>query len=143
MLSKRQKTHGASKGTKLYGVWCSIKSRCYNKNTAAYKDYGGRGIEMCKEWKDNFEPFMLWAMENGYEDGLSIDRVNNDFGYCPNNCRWVTDAAQASNRRSNRNYTINGETHCLTEWARLNGINPKTLFTRVYSGCNFEEALRK
>lgn len=142
MLSKRQTTHGNS-STPLYGIWCSIKARCYNPRTKAYKDYGGRGIVMCDEWKNDYQSFELWALDNGYTKGVSIDRVNNLGNYEPKNCRWVTSAAQANNRRSNRRYTIGKETHTLTEWARIYGINPKTLFTRVYSGMDFITALNK
>lgn len=136
----RNKTHGKST-TKLYGVWCGIKARCFNKNSTAYKDYGGRGIKMCEEWSNHYDLFEKWAIDNGYKEGLSIDRIDNNGDYSPENCRWVTDAAQANNRRSNRIYTINGVTHNLTEWANILGINPKTLFNRVYTGVDFEKAI--
>lgn len=138
----RLRTHGESK-TKLYGIWSSMKARCYNKNTVAYKDYGGRGIEMCDEWKHDYDAFRKWALENGYRDDASIDRVDNDLGYSPENCEWVTGVAQANNRRSNRVYTVDGETHNLTEWAHIKGINPKTLFNRVYTGVPFDEAIKQ
>lgn len=140
-LSLRQKIHG-EKNTKLYGVWSTMKARCHNKNTAAYKDYGLRGISVCDSWKNDYMEFRRWAYETGYTDGMSIDRINNDLGYCPDNCRWADKRTQANNRRSNRIYTIDGETHNLTEWSNLYGINPKTLFTRIYSGSDFESALK-
>lgn len=140
MMSKRQRTHGDT-DTKLYGIWSAIKARCYNENTIAYKDYGGRGIKMCEEWRNDYTAFKDWACENGYKNGLSIDRENNILGYCPENCRWVDASVQANNRRSNRVYTIGSETHNLTEWANKMGINPKTVFTRVYSGMDIETAL--
>lgn len=142
MLSERQKTHGES-GTKLYGVWCSMKSRCNNPNDAHFADYGGRGIFVCDEWVSDYAAFKNWAFANGYAEGLSIDRIDNMDGYHPDNCRWVAGDVQANNRRSNRIYTINNESHNLTDWARIRGINPKTLFTRIYSGMSFEEAITR
>ncbi len=136
------KTHGET-NTKLYGVWCSMKSRCNNKNDLSFDDYGGRGISVCKEWSSNFLEFKKWAVANGYAEGLSIDRIDNMDGYRPDNCRWVAGDVQANNRRSNRVYTLDGITHNLTEWARIYGINPKTLFTRIYSGMSFENAITR
>ena len=140
MLSKRMKTHGET-NTKLYGVWSSIKSRCYNRNTDAYKDYGLRGISMCDEWRNSYLLFKQWACESGYSDGKSIDRIDNNLGYSPDNCRWVDAQIQANNRRSNRVYTIGNESHNVTEWASIYGINQKTLFTRIYSGLDIETAV--
>lgn len=141
MMSCKQKTHGDSKKA-LYGIWSSMKARCFNKNTDAYKDYGHRGISVCDEWANNYESFKLWSENNGYEKGLTLDRIDNSGNYCPSNCRWTDRKKQANNRRSNRRYTIDGETHNLTEWANIYGINPKTLFSRIYSGVDIETALQ-
>lgn len=122
-------------------MWCAIKARCLNENTVAYKDYGARGITICDDWENSYESFRDWALDNGYQEKLSIDRIDNNKGYFPDNCRWVDAKTQANNRRSNRVYEIDGETHNLTEWANLYGIKPKTLFTRVYAGMNIEDAL--
>lgn len=118
------------------------EARCFNKNTDAYKDYGHRGISVCDEWANNYESFKLWSENNGYEKGLTLDRIDNSGNYCPSNCRWTDRKKQANNRRSNRRYTIDGETHNLTEWANIYGINPKTLFSRIYSGVDIETALQ-
>lgn len=118
-----------------------MKARCYNPNTAAYKDYGGRGITICGQWLHDYQAFKEWSLDNGYSDDKSIDRIDNSGDYEPTNCRWVDGFAQANNRRSNRVYTIDDETHTLTEWARIRGINPKTLFSRVYAGVDFVTAL--
>ena len=85
--------------TKLHGVWNNMKQRCSNPNHQKWTDYGARGITVCDEWKDDFRAFHDWAMANGYEDHLTIDRIDNDKGYSPQNCRWVTMQVQRHNRR--------------------------------------------
>lgn len=138
--SKRKSTHHET-NTHLYGVWCTMKSRCYNKNVKSYNRYGGRGIEVCDLWLNSYENFRDWAITNGYSNGLSIDRIDNDKGYSPDNCRWVSEVEQANNRSSNRLITFHGETHNITEWAKILNINPKTIFTRIYSGWSIERIL--
>lgn len=98
MASKYNKTHGLS-NTKLFMVWQDMKKRCKNPNHHAYKDYGGREIKVCNEWLDDFMNFYNWAMANGYKEGLSIDRINNNGNYEPNNCRWVTMSIQCKNKQ--------------------------------------------
>jgi hypothetical protein len=96
-VSETQKTHGLI-GTKLYPIWTSIKDRTLNPKNKRYSDYGGRGINICEEWLD-IQNFYDWAMSNGYSEGLSIDRIDNDGNYCPENCRWTTPNIQARNQR--------------------------------------------
>ena len=98
-LNKSNSRHGQF-GTRIYRIWCSMKSRCYNKNHKAYIDYGGRGITICAEWKDDFEVFYNWAVKNGYSDNLTIDRIDVDGNYEPSNCRWATSSVQRRNQRS-------------------------------------------
>lgn len=135
-----KKTHGQT-GTRIFHIWVGIKQRCYNSNAHNFKNYGGRGITVCEEWRNSFEVFYEWAMSHGYSDDLSIDRIDVNGNYCPENCRWVTAIEQCNNRRSNHNITYNGETHTLTEWAIKTGINQRTLENRIRSGWTIEKAL--
>ena len=111
----------------LYGVWCSMKSRCENPNRGKFKDYGSRGIEVCKEWHDSWE-FVKWALANGYHKGLQLDRINNDLGYSPYNCRWVTPKQNSRNRRSNKFLMVNGIEKCVAEWCETMPISPYTVY---------------
>ena len=99
-VSETHKTHGL-RSTKLYGIWLKLKDRVLNPKHKQYNDYGGRGITICDEWKNDFMSFYNWALSNGYEEnkGLSIDRINNDGNYCPENCRWTTRIMQSRNQR--------------------------------------------
>ena len=100
----RKKTHGKS-NTKLYEVWKAMRRRTKRENSQAYENYGGRGIGICEEWEKDFETFYKWAIENGYREGLSIDRKDNNKGYNPDNCRWTTRKVQNNNTRANRMVT--------------------------------------
>jgi hypothetical protein len=94
-------SHGKSR-TRIYGIWSGIKTRCYNKHWKNHKNYGGRGISVCEEWRNNFQAFYDWAMSNGYSDELTIDRIDVDGNYEPSNCRWITLAEQQKNRTNNK-----------------------------------------
>ena len=113
----------------LFGRWSNMLCRCENPHAINYADYGGRGITVCEEWHD-FQKFYDWAMESGYSPGLSVDRIDNSKGYSPDNCRWATLNEQAANRRSTRLIEFQGETHCLSEWARKFGVDPTNLSGR-------------
>ncbi len=91
-------THGDAR-TKLYMVWCAMKARCYRTNDKSYKNYGGRGITVCTEWREDYSAFKKWAVDSGYDERLSIDRIDNDGDYEPSNCRWATPKTQARNKR--------------------------------------------
>lgn len=119
------------KGTRLYSIWKNIKTRCYNQNACNYCYYGGRGIVVCDEWKRDFSAFYDWAMKHGYNDSLSIDRINNDGMYSPDNCRWVSNDVQQANKRNNHYVTINGITKSLTEWSRIYHIDSRAVNRRV------------
>lgn len=119
-----------------------MKIRCNSVNSPRYKDYGGRGIKICSEWM-NFDNFCLWALSNGYKDGLTIERINNDEGYNPQNCTWITNEKQASNKRNSRIFTYNGETMHLAAWARKLNMSYSLLYDRLDAGLTFEQAIAK
>lgn len=135
-----KRTHGLSKD-KFYQVWNGIKQRCYNVNNKNYHNYGGRGITVCDEWYNNFQAFYDWSMENGYYDGLQIDRIDNNKGYSPDNCRWVDRYANNNNRRNNILFTYNNKTQSLSAWCRELNISYKSCMTRYYRGHTIEECL--
>ena len=103
-VSETHKTHG-KQHTRLYKIWINIKDRVLNPKNKRYSDYGGRGITLCDDWKNDFIPFYNWAMSNEYSDELSIDRIDNDGGYSPENCRWTTPTMQQRNQRIKKNNT--------------------------------------
>lgn len=113
-FSKHKQTH-----TRLYGIWAAIKRRCFGKNTYYYKRYGGRGITVCDEWKNNFISFYNWSIKNGYKSNLSIDRIDNNGNYCPSNCRWATKERQQRNKSNNHIETFAGVDLCLADIAEL------------------------
>lgn len=126
---------------RLYNIYDNIKQRCYTKTNPNYKNYGGRGIKVCDEWVNDFQAFYNWAMNNGYNDNLTIDRIDVNGNYEPNNCRWVDRKQQSRNRRSNHNYTIYGITHCLMDWCEIYNVNYGTVQSRLDRGWRIERAL--
>jgi hypothetical protein len=136
-----RRTHGLY-GTKLYGVWKNMLTRCENAKCKSYKDYGGRGITICEEWHDP-KVFLQWAIENGYREGLELDRIDTNGGYCAENCRFILRIDNAHNKRNNRFLTVNGETKTMSEWARETGCNITTILARLKTGMAPEKAIRK
>lgn len=126
--------------TKLNKVWRNMKDRCYNPNNKRFAHYGMRGISVCCEWKDDFIAFREWSYANGYKEGLSIDRINNDGNYEPSNCRWAGDMTQNNNFSRNINITYEGETHSLSVWSRILKIHRNTLDYRIKNGWSIEKA---
>ena len=125
---------------RLYHIWSGMKSRCENPKNKNYIRYGARGITICPEWHD-LNIFIQWALNNGYDDNLSIDRIDVDKGYSPNNCRWADIKTQANNKRNVNKYSYNGEEHTIPEWADMYGIRYKTLWKRLKRGMSIEDAL--
>lgn len=125
---------------RIYHIWTRMKARCYNPKDKSYCNYGERGIRICEEWMF-FDEFYLWSVNNGYEPELSIDRINVNEDYKPENCRWVSRKIQSNNKRNNRMITYNGRTMTLTQWANETSIRPHTLRKRIESGWDIEKAL--
>ena len=134
-------THGQSK-TRLYQIWFNMRSRCNKVSNSDDHRYGARGIKVCEEWDNSFKSFYDWSMANGYQDDLTIDRIDNDSNYAPHNCRWVNSKVQNNNTRRNHYVTYGGETLTIREWSRKQGINPNTLHSRLVKyGWSVERAL--
>lgn len=127
----------------LYTVWRGMKERCNNHKRPFYKHYGGRGIKVCNEWSNDFQPFYDWSISNGYEKGLTLDRKDNNKGYSPENCEWKTHKQQNRNTRRNKLITIGDQTKCVSEWAEESGVNVQTLFHRYKRGTRGEALLDK
>lgn len=132
--------HGLG-GTRLYRIWKSMKTRCYNPESKSYKDYGGRGIGICDLWVSNFSAFYDWALSHGYTDELTIDRIDNEKGYSPENCRWLSQAGQALNKRTSKHYEFNGRFWNIKELSDFYGIKESTLRDRLASGWTIERAV--
>lgn len=133
--------HGKSKHP-LYSVWKGMRNRCNNRKDSKYKYYGGKGVKLCADWED-FQSFFDWSIKSGYSDGLTIDRIDNNKGYCPENCRWVTIEFQSRNRSNCFYITHNGVTMTASEWERATGVCRKTIIYRISHGATAEEALFK
>ena len=136
-----QKYHSDIDFTRLFKIWNDMCRRCNKPTHKRYSDYGGRGITVCEEWNNSFETFYHWAINNGYNNSLTIDRIDNDKGYFPNNCKWATYEEQANNKRTCHYITYNGETHTIKEWGKINNINPTTIRTRIHAGWNEIDAI--
>lgn len=131
---KRIKHHQYN--TRLYHIWQGMKARCSNVNDTRYDRYGGRGITVCDEWCHNFATFQKWAIEHGYSEDLTIDRIDNDKNYEPNNCRWVTNKEQSANRSTNIQVTIGNTTKTLTEWCDIFNLPYSTIKHRYHRNDN-------
>lgn len=139
LSSQRATTHGDTH-TRLYRIWGGMRRRCYEEQNKDYPRYGGRGISVCDEWAD-YQSFKDWSINNGYNDYLTIDRIDVNGPYCPDNCRWIDTKAQNNNRRSNRMIDYNGESMTLSQWSERTGIPPKTLRYRLEAGWEIADAL--
>lgn len=132
--------HGHSQEP-LYDVYIQMVARCHNPKHKSFPAYGARGITVCEEWRNDRLKFIEWSLSNGYKKGLSIDRINNDKGYSPENCRWTDRRTQQNNTRKNLLIKANGETHTLSEWARIRGLSKGTIKHRLDLGWDFEDSV--
>lgn len=131
---------------RLYFVWASMRRRCDSPKNTSYKNYGGRGIRVCDEWNNDYGAFRNWAISSGYDENAprgacTLDRINPDGNYCPENCTWVSMKKQSNNRRNTYTITLNGETHTASEWAEITGIPRDRIYTRYKSGWPAEKIL--
>jgi len=126
--------------TRLYNIWYGMKARCYNPKHIFYYDYGGRGITICNEWKNDVIVFYNWTIVNGYQDDLSIDRIDNDGNYEPDNCKWVSYKDQTNNTSRNHFETFNNKTQTMGQWATELEIDYSLLIHRLYAGWSVEKA---
>lgn len=140
---ENMKTCDGESDTKLHRVWCNIKTRCTNPNYDKYKYYGGKGVKMCDEWQHSFLAFKKWCYENGWDESLEIDRIDNNGDYSPDNCRCITHKANCRNRSTSRKYEIDGIEMCLSEIAERYCISEKTIRYRLNCGLSPVEAVTK
>ena len=134
-------TKHKSRNKKLYSIWHNMKDRCYREKHPMSHYYSSRGLGVCAEWIHDYSAFHIWAYNNGYKEGLSIHRINNDLGYSPENCMWATDLEQMQNRRDTLLLTYNDETKTMFEWSKLVGIPYHTVRQRVRRGWSVHDAL--
>lgn len=127
--------------TRLYSILQGMKTRCYNKNHQSYKHYGGRGIKICDAWLNDFMNFYNWAYNNGYDNSLTIDRIDVNGNYEPSNCRWITHEEQQKNRRDSIQLTYNGKTQTIKDWSDDLGINAVTIYYRHKKGYSISDCL--
>lgn len=137
-----RKKHGDST-TRLYGIWNGMRHRCLDKKHISYHRYGGRGIKVCEEWDKSYENFKEWAINNGYQEELSIDRIDNDKDYSPSNCKWSSIKEQCNNRENNNRLTFNGVSKTVAEWSVETGLPYNTIHKRILHGWEVEDILTK
>lgn len=128
---------------RLYMSLYNAKQRCYNKNNSKYKNYGKRGIKVCDEWLNDSKSFYNWAMNNGYDDNLTLDRIDVNGNYEPSNCRWVTKKQQAYNKQNTRNITFQGLTYPCATWEHVLNLGKNTCDTRYRRGWSIDDILMK
>lgn len=136
-------THNMS-NSRLYRIWAGIKSRCYTKSSRAYQNYGNRGIKVCDEWKDSFDSFMEWAISHGYTEKLTIERIDVNGDYCPDNCTWIPFNEQQGNRRNCYAFEYNGRVQNLADWCKELNLPYGLIHNRINKlGWDFERAINE
>ena len=133
--------HGFARKERLYNIWIGMKQRCRDSNSKDFIKYGGRGIKVNPIWESDYLSFRSWAIENGYNNSLSIDRIDVDGNYEPDNCRWVDEIQQQNNKSDNHFITYKGHVHTIAEWARILNISSNTLKTRLSRGWTIERIM--
>lgn len=131
----------AEKRSRLYDIWNLMKQRCFNERRPDFKWYGGRGISVCDEWRLSYQHFEAWALQNGYDDTLTVDRVDTNGPYSPENCRWIPFSQQRENTSQCHLVTINGKTQSVKNWCRQFGISHSMVYERIHRGAPVLEAL--
>lgn len=134
--------HGYAK-TRIYSIWVMMRQRCYNTNNKDFYNYGAVGIKVCDEWLRDCTAFIKWAMKNGYDEALTLDRIDPYGNYEPNNCRWATIKEQANNKKNTIYVEIDGIEYTLTELSKMYGIRRETLEIRYIRGDRGERLIRK
>ena len=137
---ERHITHGLA-SSKLYRIYHSMLDRCYKKAQKSYSIYGGRGITVCQEWLDDFINFYNWAINSGYKENLTIDRIDVNGNYCPENCKWSTITEQSNNRRTSRYIEYQNEKHTIAEWAKIYQIPYTRFYKRVKRGWDMDKII--
>lgn len=132
LFNETHEQHGGS-DTNLYMRWHKMKVRCNNPKAQNYKRYGGRGIRICDEWKNSFAAFRDWALSSGYKEGLTLDRIDVNGNYCPENCRWITNKEQQRNRRNNLIIEMDGQKMTLPEWCDSLGVPYDLAYSRIHT----------
>jgi hypothetical protein len=128
--------------SRLYSIWTDIKKRCNNTNTRAYKWYGAKGVKVCETWENDFINFMNWSIKNNYSDELTIDRINSNGNYSPDNCRWVSMLVQNNNKSSNRLIEFENQQYTMSQLSRLLGVKYTTLVSKLNKGLTVKEIIR-
>lgn len=146
-LRKRATTHGLTK-TRIYKIWRGMIDRCYFSSHKFYKNYGGRGIRMCDEWHYDFKSFYDWAYSNGYEENAprgkcTIDRIDNNGNYCPENCRFISNKEQLNNTTVVKKFLYNNKIMTLNELSEISGLSKMCIYKRLERGWTLEKALKE
>jgi len=137
--TKKRHAHGDAHGTRLYLVWKNLRRRCSYPKATHFESYGGRGISVCDKWNKSYLEFKKWAHANKYKEGLTIERIDVDAGYSPENCTWIEAKLQARNKTTTVRIEYNGQTKSVAEWAEIKGIKANTLSARVRRGVSLEK----
>ncbi len=141
LQSNGRKVKRSQEYKRIWRVWSHMVCRCHNEKSDSFKNYGGRGISVCDEWRNDFSKFLDWSVKNGHDFSLTIDRINNDGNYEPSNCRWADKEVQSNNKSTNHYVVINGVKKTLTQWAKENGLNINMVCKRIMRGMSDELAV--